>query len=486
MKELAYHYHSMRKNYPNDKLLIMFDIDGTIIDMRYMILYVLQAYDRKHGTHYFTHLKHTDIRFHENKIDRLLSRLNIPLVERKKILEWYLQKRWTPNIILKAHRPYPNVLAVIRWFQIQPNTDVGLNTGRPKALFDATLQSLNELAEEYRVHFNPELLYMNQSDWEFNIPYSKAQGVKYFQDLGYRVFAAVDNEPANLKAIHKIDTTKEIMLLHADTLFESSRKIAPKTVISGKNYDITELIKEKELPPHIQFVWHGINDEANLRQFLASNIQWAEIDVRRDPFTEDIIVRHDDFYHTPLQDDEDILTLDEVVKTLLQHNRSIKFDLKDGKVLIKDILELVDQYTLDDHKIWFNSNVELLEEEGFKALAEKHPHAILQWPIDFLTPLIISVPKKAKEILDTFTAWGINRLSISWKTPYKAKVLSTLEHWGFEVNIYNVPNLEAFLQAVLLKPRSITSDFNFPKWHYYGRGSGQNKKKYLYQMKLSS
>jgi hypothetical protein len=35
-------------------------------------------------------------------------------------------------------------------------------------------------------------------------------------------------------------------------------------------------------------------------------------------------------------------------------------------------------------------------------------------------------------------------------------------------NIYNVPDLEAFLQAALLLPRSITSYFNFPKWFYRG------------------
>ena len=42
---------------------------------------------------------------------------------------------------------------------------------------------------------------------------------------------------------------------------------------------------------------------------------------------------------------------------------------------------------------------------------------------------------------------------------------------------------EAFLQAVLLMPRSITSDFNFPKWHYYGRGSGEEGNHYDYALR---
>jgi hypothetical protein len=36
------------------------------------------------------------------------------------------------------------------------------------------------------------------------------------------------------------------------------------------------------------------------------------------------------------------------------------------------------------------------------------------------------------------------------------------------VNISNVPDLEAFLQAALMLPKSITSFFNFPKWFYTG------------------
>jgi hypothetical protein len=94
--------------------------------------------------------------------------------------------------------------------------------------------------------------------------------------------------------------------------------------------------------------------------------------------------------------------------------------------------------------------------------------------VDFLAPLILGTPQKAREILEMLSDWGINRFSLSWLTPEKRWLFDCLNRWGFEVNIYNVPDLEAFLQATLLLPRSITSDFNFPKWSYYGQGSGEN------------
>ena len=66
------------------------------------------------------------------------------------------------------------------------------------------------------------------------------------------------------------------------------------------------------------------------------------------------------------------------------------------------------------------------------------------------------------------------------------ELLDQLEEWGYEVNIYGVPDLESFLRAVLLLPKSVTSDFNFPKWHYYGRGSGEKGVYYEYSMHTTS
>ena len=37
-----------------------------------------------------------------------------------------------------------------------------------------------------------------------------------------------------------------------------------------------------------------MNDEANLRQFLASGVHWAEVDIRRDPSGR-FVLRHDSF-----------------------------------------------------------------------------------------------------------------------------------------------------------------------------------------------
>lgn len=483
MTELASYYEKTRRRYPRDRLMILFDIDGTILDMRCMILHVLQAYDRSHGNGFFRNLRISDITVHENSVERLLAQLPLRPEEQEEILAWYLEHRWTSTAILESHRPFRGVLEVIRWFQIQPGTYVGLNTGRPETLRADTLRSLNRLGKDYRVSFTDDLLHMNPAGWEQEVENAKVAGVRHFQREGYRIFAMVDNEPDNLRAISEIDPQQEILLLHADTIFESKRVRMPRRTVRGKIYDLTELIPEKALPERIQFVWHGVNDRANLRQFLASDIHWAEFDIRLDPVCDELILRHDSLENAPLQEDEDRLALDDLISRLHKTGKGVKLDLKGSGMPVDKVLDIVNAYGFDDSYLWFNAKVERLRENGFRQLAAAHPSAILQCPAGFLAPLVLSAPKKAKEILTMLTDWGINRFSISWLTPDMRQFFDQMDQWGFEVNIYDVPDLESFLQAVLLMPRSITSDFNFPKWYYYGRGSGENGNHYEYSMR---
>lgn len=474
LSRLSWQYEKIKNFCPAEPLIIIFDIDGTILDMRYMILYVLKSFDKYHKTCLFKNLTISDIAIHENQIEDLLRTLLIPQSQREEVSNWYVKHRWSSNSIIESHRPFEGVMEVIRWFQIQPDTYVGLNTGRPEVIRSETLKSLNSLGKQYKVNFSTDLLYMNPYGWEANVNASKTEGIRHFQRKDYRVFAYIDNEPENLMTVSEQDISNEILLLHANTIFESKCKKLPSNSISGERYDITQLIHEKNLPRHIHLVWHGVNDETNLRQFATSNVQWAELDVRLNPMDDQVILRHDSFEEIAMKEDEDFLLLTDTLSSLAQLGRSIKLDLKQNGILLDKVLDLLQHYCAKSSDLWFNGNIEVLKEEGFQKLAKAYPEAIIQCPIDFLIPMINSIPEKAREILNLFHTWGINRFSINWRTPEITLLLHQLDQWDFEVNIYNVPNLESFLKAILLQPKSITSDFNFPRWHYFGRGSGQD------------
>jgi len=453
MKRLSDHYERMRRRHPDEDLMILFDIDGTILDTRYMIHHALQSYDRAHGTEWFRDLAVEGITVNESQVVSLLESMAIGGALRDEVLAWYAGHCWTTEAILRSHRPFAGVMEVIRWFQIQPRTHVGLNTGRPESIRRETLRSLNNIGREYKVSFRSEHLFMNRRGWGEGVVEEKVEGIRRFRAEGFRVIAFVDNEPENLQAVSEMDGRDEILLLHAHTLFRSKRGHLPARSVAGRDYDITELVPERALPRHVQFVWHGVNDEANLRQFLASNVEWAECDVRLDPDGEGVVLRHDSFEETPPDPDEALLGLGTILESLRGTDKSLKLDLKEDGSLLDRVAGILRAHGVPEGRLWFNGMVEVLREEGFRKLAKAFPGAVVQCPVDFLVPLILGAPTKALAVLDVLHGWGINRFSINWKAPDKQEILDKLERWGYELNIYNVPDLEAFLKAALLLPR---------------------------------
>ncbi len=463
MQKLARHYETIRGASLGEKLMIMFDIDGTILDMRYMIVHVLKAYDSEHGTDLFHGLTIRDVRVHEAEIGKMLDKLEICPDQRFHLLNWCEANFWSPTAVLEAHQPFAGVMEVIRWFQIQPHTFIGLNTGRPESLRLETLRSLNRIGIEYKVDFHDDLLFMN-SRGRNDVITSKIAGLHHFRKSGYRIFAFVDNEPENLYAVSEIDPAGRILLLHADTIFKSKRKTRAANFVSGNRYDITQLINKESLPRHIHFVWHGIDSREKLVRFLASNIRWAEFEIALNSPAGEIFPGSESCRRTQSNAEPDPLLPSEFIQVLSKNNKSMKFDLKGAGDLLGKFIEEIHFSGICDGDLWFNGNTEELTMEGFCALAQAFPAAVIQCPIDNWVSLIIGAPGKAFPVLDSLRQWGINRFSISWKTPHIMKILNALKGWGFEVNIYHVPDLESFLKAVLLAPTSITSDFDYPQW----------------------
>jgi hypothetical protein len=228
-------------------------------------------------------------------------------------------------------------------------------------------------------------------------------------------------------------------------------------------------------------IWHGVNDAANLRQFLASGVHWAECDIRRDP-VDRLVLRHDSFEETPWHRAEHPFQLEGCLRALREQDRSVALDLKEGGQVIDRVLGMVATMGFDDASLLFNGQIEVLGEHGIRRLAKTHPQATISVPVDFLGPLLLAVPGLAGQVLEALRSWGVNRWSLDWRTSGIRELIDRLEEGGWEVNIYGVPDLEAFLEASLLLPRSVTADFNFPDWHYFGRGAGQRRAYHRYQL----
>jgi hypothetical protein len=243
MKGLARQHDTMRRRYPKENLIIVFDIDDTILDLRHMILKVLTSFDRSHDTRHFQGLSVKDIVVGETEIHRMMADVGIPERDQRKVIQWFTERAWSGPVVSRAHRPFPGALDVIRWLQLQENTCVGLNTGRPDSIRKETLQSLNRIGRAHSVVFHDELLFMSPYGWGERVTESKVQGIRYFQELGYRIVGFVDNEPENLRVVGEFDQTREILLLHADTVYSSDRDMIPDRAVSGTVYDISGLLR---------------------------------------------------------------------------------------------------------------------------------------------------------------------------------------------------------------------------------------------------
>ena len=468
MRALADHYAAAREASSTDELCIVFDIDGTILDLRHLVAHVLLTYDRDRGTDLFHGLVTDDITASENQIDNVLESLAVPQEHRHDVGSFYRRHLWDEGGLLAASAPYRGVLGVIRWFQIQPGTHVALNTGRPEAMRRITIDSLNAVGEAARVRFEPEFLFMRSEG--MTVPNSKSASLDEIAALGLRVVAVVDNEPENLAAMAESHGGQGMLFLHADTIFESQRS-GGLGVVTGTAYELEALISEDRLREHVELVWHGLNDAKNLQQFLDSGITWAEVDVRRDPAGR-LVLRHDGFDERPWARHERSLPARPTVETLADAGRSIKLDVKENGDTLRAALDVIDTLGLGDERVWFNAAIQVVGAAGFEGFRERYPGATASCPVDFLAPLLEVAPDEADVVLARLHSCGVTRLSVSWGRGMR-RTISALEQRGWETNVYAVPDLQSFLEAAVLLPTSVTADFNFPAWRHFGRGSGQ-------------
>lgn len=463
MRALADHYQQTREKYPEDKLVILFDIDGTILDTRYTILKLLKSYDSEHNCSHFRDLHISDINFNEENLAEELRLLDLTEEQRSHVCQWYESHRWSSWAVFEGNRPFPGVLEVMRWFQLQPNTDVGLNTNRSDVIRHQTLETLNQLGMEFRINIRDELLVMNPDQQHISSGESKINGIREIVARGYRVFAMVDNEAANLEMISGMEESEGILLLHANRFYSFDRNRINDSVIKGKIYDLTELIPKRAIPEHIQFVWQSVNNEACMNKFLSSNVHWADLSDLVLPLISQRRKNRIDGRKNGVQSNLEKL-FDEYLMIMKQRGRGLRLCFDHEFQDMEYILDRVVKAGIEPQYLWFSAGIDHLNENGFRFLADAFPGAILECPVDFLGQVIMTTPQTAEHLLDMYSEWGVNRFAMSWRTTNIKPVSAVIEAWGFDLTIYDIRNLETFLQAALLMPRAIVSNFNFPSW----------------------
>ena len=354
------------------------------------------------------------------------------------------------------------IISVLRWFQIQKKITVGFVSRRSGIATSELVRDLQKYAKNHRFNIDSSLIFFPEkaaTDSE-----QQRSLLEVCTERGYRLFAYLGLEkPANSSESLRYFNLNDIALDENITGDQG----APHA-------SLIHLITEEELPEEIEYCWHGINDHENLEKFLQSSVTWGEVDVRAHPVSNELITRHDSFSKSPAFPAEKILSLEDVLFRMYAEQKKVKIDFKQGGEVVDHTLEMLRTLGYFNESVWFHGDLPVLRISGFQKLFAVYPEAIVQTTIDQIAPFIALAPPLGRWLIRLFSDWGANRFLLTWKSRYKIQVMEKMERWGYPVNLYQIPNLEEFLKAVLLLPASITSDFNFPEWKYYGRGSGQD------------
>jgi hypothetical protein len=126
MRALAEHLDRVRLSYPGDELVLVFDIDGTIVDSRHLVVHALLAYDRDHGTDHFRGITAEDVSDHESLVDEIIDPFALPEPVRHDVRAWYLD---LPRSDAVAASHLPTGCLSDRWFQLQPATRIDSTPG---------------------------------------------------------------------------------------------------------------------------------------------------------------------------------------------------------------------------------------------------------------------------------------------------------------------------------------------------------------------
>jgi hypothetical protein len=467
--DLTMYYESVFRSYSGDKLLIVFDIDQTILDTRHAVLDALRAFDSRNGTKYFRDVGISDIDGGEDRLQRLLDRLGLASDERRAVTAEHEQTIRTREAILEGHYRFAGVLDLMRWFQLQPRTDVALVSGRSESSRITTLYQLSVLEKEFCVRFPDEMVYMRPEGPKQSVGEFKVNALTHYRAKGYRIFAVIDSETENLSAMMKSEHEKETLFLHTDRIVKSlQRRVVDRSI--RRTFYSEALAPRTAITRPAQFVWDWTDmREDSFFRFLSSNIQWIRADSR---FFLDGISR------LTFLSARGTTVLDFCCNLLKKHRKKLNIYLPEDGLLLGRIMDLISDYDFEDSDLCFsvaNGGPGQPDHRILDVLRTMYPSAYLQFPLHWLAALTLEKPSEAWMVLDSLRGSGVDVFSLDWRTLRRRKVMDQLCAWGFLVDICNANDPRSFMRAAFLHPFSVTSTFSFLNGlgHYgpfYGSG----------------
>lgn len=217
-RALLHHHETALRRFPHQRLLVLFDVDGTFLDMRLALTELLRAYDAAHATAHFADLTPSQLDLFGRGVETLLEHCRVPATEQPQVLAWYQRHRHAGDMLRLAHAPYRGLLALAAWLHRQPRTAAGINSARPEFLRQDTLRGLNALATGHELIFTDTLAWFTPQGWRDDITAAKRAALSHAARRGERVIAHIDSNAQVLAGLAASDLDDDLLLLQSDDL----------------------------------------------------------------------------------------------------------------------------------------------------------------------------------------------------------------------------------------------------------------------------
>ncbi len=435
LRALAEHVTRQRKLHPDVALLVLVDVDGTLLDLRQGVQGLLADLDRHQPGSGLADLPLERVPNDERSLRALFEAHAVDRAERERLLVAFERLCWSPEAVSANRQPFLGVLEMLRWLRMQPGVFVALNSSRPESRREETVQALRTLSRHFGLRFSEDLVFLRSGQRDPQHPHqSKVDGVEHYRRMGYRVVAVLDDDSEALAAIGTQSSSPDLLLVQAGDLAAA----LPAPVDEGRS--------ASDHPAAI--CWRGPMAGPHFERFLGTCAPAAWVPVRRGPAGEVEVLSE-----TGQPVFEDLLG------SFAQCGKGLWLEFKEGGSVLSRVVHTLARSGFPTDQMVFVASPEKLGETGFQRLAEACPDAIRAAHGHFLSTLAEVAPDLARESLARLRGWGVQRIVVAYDDPHREALVRLVREADLELALDAGAGLMPYLASTGCLPEAVISDF---------------------------
>lgn len=435
LRALADHVARQGEQFPEAALLVLVDIDGTLLDLRHGVQAILADFDRRHPGQALSELPIERLPNDERSLRALFEAHEVDHCERERLLVAFERLCWSPEAVSATQQPFLGVLEMLRWLRMQPGVFVALNSSRPESRREETVQALLTLSRRFGLRFSEDLLFLRGEPTRPAEPYrSKVQGVQHYRRLGYKVVAVLDDDSEALAAIGREASAPELLLVQAGDLAAA----LPDSVAGGNSASTTPA----------EICWRGPMAGPAFERFLGTCAPSAWVPVRRGSAGEVAVLS-----------DEGSPVFEDLLGSFAQCGKGLWIEFKEGGSVLSRVVHTLQRSQFPEEHAVFVASPEKLGEIGYARLAEACPDAVRAATGHFLSTLSEVAPDLARESLERLRSWGVQRIVVAFDDPHREALVALVREAGLELALDAGLGLTPFLASTGCLPQAVVSDF---------------------------